>query len=651
MEGPALQLNVVDIVVIVVYFLFVLLVGLWASFQSSRGTLKGYFLAGKSIIWWPIGASLFASNIGSGHFIGLAGTGAASGLAVGAFEFNAMFILLLLGWIFLPVYMSAGVFTMPEYLRKRFGGQRVRVYLACLALLLSVLTKISVDMYAGALFIQESLQWNLYVAIVSLLAITGLYTVAGGLSAVIYTDALQTLVMVVGAFILMILSFQQYSWDEIQVHYPQAIPNTTLMNPNTTCGLPREDAFHIFRDPLTSDLPWPGMVFGITISSIWYWCTDQVIVQRALAAKSISHAKGGTVFAGFLKTLPMFLIVLPGMVSRIMFPDEVACATKESCLAACGSETGCSNTAFPKLVLKIMPAGLRGLMLAVMMSALMSSLTSIFNSSSTIFTIDIWRRIRPQASETELMICGRVFILVMCGISILWIPIIQAAQGGRLFDYIQSITSYLSPPICAVFILAVASSRINEKGAFSGLMVGLVVGMVRMILDFVYPAPGCGEVDTRPGIVSQVHYLYFGILLFVISMVVTIVVSLLTKPIPEKYLVRLTWRTRHSELKREDLAISDIRLENREEKAPMRGDEEEEGFKKEAEEPSVGRRVVDWLCGTGKKGGDEDITEEQQKEIMKQMTDIKETRKETVILNIFAVLLMCVSVFFWAFFG
>ncbi len=247
-----------------------------ASFQSSRGTLKGYFLAGKNIIWWPIGASLFASNIGSGHFIGLAGTGAASGLAVGAFEFNAMFILLLLGWIFLPVYMSAGVFTMPEYLRKRFGGQRVRVYLACLALLLSVLTKISVDMYAGALFIQESLQWDLYVAIVSLLAITALYTVAGGLSAVIYTDALQTLVMVVGAFILMILSFQRYSWDEIQIHYPQAIPNTTLMNPNTTCGRPREDAFHIFRDPITSDLPWPGMVFGITISSIWYWCTDQV---------------------------------------------------------------------------------------------------------------------------------------------------------------------------------------------------------------------------------------------------------------------------------------------------------------------------------------------------------------------------------------
>ncbi|XP_038054726.1 sodium/glucose cotransporter 4-like [Patiria miniata] len=647
----ALQLNVVDIIVICAYFLFVLLVGLWASFQSSRGTLKGYFLAGKNIVWWPIGASLFASNIGSGHFIGLAGTGAASGLAVGAFEFNAMFILLLLGWIFVPVYMSSGVFTMPEYLRRRFGGQRVRVYLACLALLLSVLTKISVDMYAGALFIQESLQWNLYVAIVSLLAITALYTVAGGLSAVIYTDALQTVVMVIGTFILMILSFQRVSWDELHILYPQAIPNTTLANPNSTCGFPREDAFHIFRDPVNSDLPWPGMIFGITISSIWYWCTDQVIVQRTLAAKSISHAKGGTVFAGFLKTLPMFLIVLPGMISRILFPNEVACATKETCLAECGSETGCSNTAFPKLVLDVMPAGLRGLMLAVMLSALMSSLTSIFNSSSTIFTIDIWRRIRPRASETELMICGRVFILVMVGISILWIPIIQAAQGGRLFDYIQSITSYLSPPICAVFILAVAWSRINEKGAFAGLMVGLVVGMVRMILDFVYAAPSCGEEDTRPGIVADVHYLYFGILLFVISFVVTIVVSLFTKPIPEKYLVRLTWMTRHSDLERVDLAISDIRLENKEEKTPMRGEDEEEGFNKETEKPRIARRVVDWLCGTGKQDKGDGLTEEQRKELMKKMTDIKETRKETIILNIAAILLMCSSIFFWAFFG
>lgn len=643
-------LNAWDIVVIVAYFLFVFLVGIWASFQSSRATLKGYFLAGKNILWWPIGASLFASNIGSGHFIGLAGTGAASGWAVGAFEFNAMFILVLLGWVFIPVYMSSGVYTMPEYLQKRFGGQRVRVYLACLALLLSVLTKISVDMYAGALFIQQALGWNLYVAIVSLLFITAIYTVAGGLAAVIYTDALQTVVMVAGSFVLMILCFQEVSYSELEVKYFQAIPNTTLNNPDDTCGYPRDDSFHIFRDPLTSDLPWPGMVFGITVSSIWYWCTDQVIVQRTLAAKSLSHAKGGCIMAGVLKTLPMFLIVLPGMISRVLFPDEVACATKETCMEVCESAVGCSNVAFPKLVLEVMPIGLRGLMLAVMMSALMSSLTSIFNSSSTIFTIDIWKRLRPFATEKELMIVGRLFILVMVAVSILWIPIIQAAQGGRLFDYIQSITSYLAPPICAVFILAVGWQRTNEKGAFTGLMVGLFAGMIRMILDFAYPTPLCGEIDSRSEGMKKLlsmHYLYFGIMLFGLALIVVVVVSLMTDPIDPKHLHRLTWATRFSEIEREEIDISEIEMK-------VKNDEKEEEKKpveqEEAGEVSFGRKTLDWFCGTGKSEVPE-MTTEELAEMKKLMTNIDETRRDTIILNIGAVLLMCTSVFFWAFFG
>ncbi|XP_072163747.1 sodium/glucose cotransporter 4-like [Diadema setosum] len=634
------NLNWIDIVVIVAYFVFVMLVGIWASFQSSRATLKGYFLAGKSMLWWPIGASLFSSNIGSGHFIGLAGSGASGGIAVGAFEFNAMFILLILGWMFLPVYMSAGVFTMPEYLRRRFGGQRVRIYLAVLALILSIITKISVDLFAGALFVQQSLGWDLYLSIIILLAITAVYTVVGGLSAVIYTDALQTAIMLIGAVVLMALSFARVPYDELPIKYFQAIPNTTLENPNTTCGYPRTDAFHIFRDPITGDLPWPGMVFGITISSIWYWCTDQVIVQRALAAKSLAHAKGGCVMAAFLKVLPMFIIVFPGMVSRTLFPNSVACADPDECMAVCQSEIGCSNVAYPQLVVNVMPVGLRGLMLAVIMSALMSSLTSIFNSSSTIFTIDIWRRIRPNSSETELMIVGRIFILIMVGISILWIPIIQAAQGGRLFDYIQAITSYLSPPICAVFLLAVAWERINEKGAFWGLMAGLLVGLIRMILDFVYPAPSCDNEDTRPAVIANMHYLYFGMFLFAFVCLITTAISLLTTPIPSKYLVRLTWGTRHSTLERQDLSISEVN----EEEAKKFSPEEETP----EEEVKFSRKLVDWICGTGKQP---EMTAEEKEEQMKRMTDIEETRRDRFILNVTAIITMGVSVFFWAFYG
>ncbi|PIK48650.1 putative sodium/glucose cotransporter 4 isoform X2 [Apostichopus japonicus] len=230
---------------------------------------------------------------------------------------------------------------------------------------------------------------------------------SGGLAAVIYTDAAQTVIMLIGAFILMILSLQRVSWRELQLMYPQAIPTSTLTWANTSCGIPREDAFHMFRHPVTGDLPWPGMVFGITVSAVWYWCTDQVIVQRALAAKSVGHAKGACIFAAFLKVLPMFLIVIPGMISRVLFTDSVACVDPDDCMRECQSETGCTNVAYPKLVVNVMPTGLKGLMLAVVMSGLMSSLTSIFNSSSTIFTIDIWKRIRPNAKETEMMVVGR----------------------------------------------------------------------------------------------------------------------------------------------------------------------------------------------------------------------------------------------------
>ncbi|GBM55505.1 Sodium/glucose cotransporter 1, partial [Araneus ventricosus] len=297
-----------------------------------------------------------------------------------------------------------------------------------------------------------------------------------------------------------------------------------------------------------TEMPITGMNFGLTISAIWYWCSDQVIVQRVLSAKDLSHAKGGCVLAGYLKILPLFLLVLPGMASRILFPNEVACSNPDACEEICGSRLGCTNIAYPKLVLTLMPAGARGLMISVMLAALMSSLTSIFNSSSTIFTMDIWRRIRKDASETELLIVGKIFVLLLVGISIVWIPIIQQAQNSQLFHYIQSVTSFLAPPVCAVYILAIVFKRVNEQGAFWGLMVGLIVGMIRFIWEFSYTVPSCASQlpDPRPAIISKVHYLHFGIILFVISCVVTIVVSYATQPIGKMHLHRLTFWNRHS---------------------------------------------------------------------------------------------------------
>uniref|UniRef100_A0A674IVW7 Sodium/glucose cotransporter 4-like n=1 Tax=Terrapene triunguis TaxID=2587831 RepID=A0A674IVW7_9SAUR len=431
---------------------------LLSSIRASRGTVGGYFLAGRSMTWLPIGASLMSSNVGSGLFIGLAGTGAAGGLAVGGFEWNATWALLALGWIFVPVYIAAGVVTMPEYLKKRFGGQRIQIYMSVLSLILYIFTKISTDIFSGALFIQVSLGWNLYLSTVILLAVTAVYTIAGGLTAVMYTDVLQTVIMVLGASVLAFI----VGWFEgLKEKYSTMIPSVIV--PNTTCHLPRADAFHMLRNPVTGDIPWPGLIFGLSVLATWCWCTDQVIVQRSLSAKNLSHAKGGSVLAGYLKMLSMFFIVMPGMISRALYPDEVGCVDPKVCETVCGAKVGCSNIAYPKLVMGLMPVGLRGLMIAVMLAALMSSLTSIFNSSSTLFAIDIWQRLRKKATEQELMIVGRVFVLILIAISILWIPIIQMSNSGQLFDYIQSITSYLAPPITALFILAIFCKRINES--------------------------------------------------------------------------------------------------------------------------------------------------------------------------------------------
>ncbi|KAJ6650323.1 hypothetical protein lerEdw1_013393 [Lerista edwardsae] len=545
-----------------------------------------------------------SSNVGSGLFIGLAGTGAAGGLAVGGFEWNmrtsgahvherilqavdgrgqvqwtqgsqdmlamgvaahvrclalspswaleylgtaaysgaalqaclsstATWALLVLGWIFVPVYISSGVVTMPEYMKKRFGGQRIQIYLSVLSLILYTFTKISTDIFSGALFIQVSLGWNLYLSTVILLVVTAVYTIAGGLTAVMYTDALQTVIMVLGALILMFIGFEKVGWYEgLQEKYSHAVPSVIV--PNTTCHLPRQDAFHMLRDPVTGDIPWPGLMFGLSVLALWCWCTDQVIVQRSLSAKSLSHAKGGSVLGGYLKIFPMFFIVMPGMISRALFPDDVGCVDPDICEKVCGTKVGCSNIAYPKLVMELMPAGLRGLMIAVIMAALMSSLTSIFNSSSTLFAIDIWQRIRKKATEQELIIVGRVFILILVAISILWIPIIKTANSGQLFDYIQSITSYLAPPITALFILAIFCRRINEPGAFWGLMFGLAVGFSRMVMELVYTPPSCGEEDQRPTVLKDLHYLYFAIILCVLTAAVIACVSLCTPPIPEE---------------------------------------------------------------------------------------------------------------------
>ncbi|XP_030604954.1 sodium/myo-inositol cotransporter-like [Archocentrus centrarchus] len=544
------SMEVADIIVVAAYFVLVLAIGFLAMWKANRSTVSGYFLAGRSMNWAAVGASLFVSNIGSEHFIGLAGSGAASGLSVAAWELNAVLLLQILGWMFIPVYIQCGVYTMPEYLSKRYGGKRLKVYFAALSLVLYIFTKLSVDLYSGALFIKESLGWNLYLSIILLITITALLTVSGGLVAVIYTDMLQAVLMIAGALCLTGISlFKVGGLEGLRLSYMQATPNISailLSSPNLTYSeschhhvTPKPAALKILRGAKDPDLPWPGFLLGQTPASIWYWCADQVIVQRVLAAKNIAHAKGSTIMAGFLKILPMFIIVIPGMISRILFADDLACISPEHCMEVCGSAAGCSNVAYPRLVMTVMPVGLRGLMMAVMIAALMSDLDSIFNSASTIFTLDIYKMLRTRASSRELMIVGRLFVVFMVIISIAWVPVIIEMQGGQMFYYIQEVSDYLTPPIAALFLLGILWRRCNETGAFWGGMVGLFLGALRLALAFVYREPHCNQPDERPSFIKDIHFMYVAAILFWVSTLVAVVVSLCTPP-PRKGQIRTT---------------------------------------------------------------------------------------------------------------
>ncbi|XP_067897227.1 sodium/myo-inositol cotransporter-like [Heterodontus francisci] len=533
-----------DLAVVGFYFVLVLCIGFFVMWKSNRSTVSGYFLAGRSMTWMAIGASLFVSNIGSEHFIGLAGSGAASGFAVGAWELNAMLILQVLGWVFIPVYIRSGVYTMPQYLSKRYGGNRIKIYFALLSLLLYVFTKLSIDLYAGALFIRASLGWDLYLSIIVLIGLTAVLTVTGGLVAVIYTDVLQAILMIGGALTLMVIGMVKVGgFEELKQRYMLALPNVTAivtsfnLSSTNTCRIhPKEDALKILREPTDEDIPWPGFLLGQTPASIWYWCADQVIVQRVLAAKNIAHAKGATLMAGFLKLLPMFIIVVPGMISRVLFTDEIACINPEHCMQVCGSRAGCSNIAYPRLALGILPVGLRGLMMAVMIAALMSDLDSIFNSASTIFTLDVYKHLRKAASSRELMIVGRLFVVFMVALSIAWVPIIVEMQGGQMYLYIQEVADYLTPPVAALFLLGVFWKRCNEQGAFCGGLVGSILGITRLILAFIYHLPECDQSDNRPSFIRNIHYMYVAATLFWITIVTAIVVSLLT-PAPSRDLI------------------------------------------------------------------------------------------------------------------
>lgn len=493
------KLSVLDVLIVLAYFVVVFVIGWWSSKKSQKDS-KAYFLGGGSIGWMAIGASLFASNISAEHFIGLAGSGAASGLAVGQFEWLACFILLILGWFFVPFYLRTGVFTMPEFLERRYN-RGCRNYLSAISLIAYIFTKVSVSVYAGALVLRTILGWNMYVGAVVLLAATGVYTVFGGLRAVIYTDFMQCIILIGGGVILTVVALQQPEIGGF-VGLTEKLPASF---------------FSVWKGVQDADFPWTGIVFGAPILGVWYWCTDQMIVQRTLAADNVKDARTATIFAGFLKILPVFILVLPGLAGAVLF-TQIA-----------------PNEMYATMVDRLLPTGVKGLVVAALLAALMSSLSSVFNSSSTLAVMDFYHKARPGASEKELVRAGQFATIVVVVIGVMWLPFI-GKMSNQLYVYLQSVQAYISPPIAVVFLLGLLWRRLNGPGALSALIVGFVFGSFRFITEIGLKV-GWNWVNNCDLLkfYATINFLHFAVLLFFISATVFVAVSYMTRaPSEEK---------------------------------------------------------------------------------------------------------------------
>jgi len=500
------RLATLDWIVITFYFVAVFGIAWWYTRgERVRETSTGYFLAGRNMGWFVIGASLFASNIGSEHLVGLAGTGAARGVAVGQFEVLASLILLLLGWVFVPFYLRSGVTTMPEFLERRYSSS-ARWYLAIISVVGYVLTKISVTIAAGGIVFQALMGLDFWVGALIVVVATGIYTVMGGLRAVLATDVLQLFVLVLGSATVTLIGLGKLGG----VGEMTALAGDGFM-----------DMWLPMSDP---DFPWTGILLGAPILGVWYWCTDQFIVQRVLAARNIDQAQGGTIFAAFLKLLPVFLFVIPGVIAHGL--------SQQGHL-----QLDSPDQALPAMVAALLPAGLRGLVVAGLLAALMSSLSSVFNSCSTLVTFDIYSKLRPGASEKKLVIVGQVSTLALVGAALLWIPLMKRISG-QLYQYLQSVQAYISPPIAAVFLLGLFWSRVNARGAMAALWGGFVLGAARLVLEL--------NVDSLSGLLhayATMNFLHFAAFLFAICVVLMVVVSLATPAPSREQLAGLTYAT------------------------------------------------------------------------------------------------------------
>ena len=505
-----------DWVVLGIYFLALIAVAVWVVLQKNN-TTEDYFLAGRNVGWFVIGASIFASNIGSEHVVGLAGTGFESGAPMAHYELHA-WIVLLLGWLFLPFYIRSGAFTMPEFLEKRFDS-RSRWFLSLFSLVAYVLTKVSVTIYAGGIVVSELIGIPFWYGAIGIVIFTGIYTVIGGMKAVIYTETLQTVILILGSVCITYLGLQEVGgWSQLRETVIAVSP----------------DHFNMWRPISDPDFPWTGLLFGGTIVGIWYWCTDQYIVQRTLAANNIKIGRRGAIFGAYLKLLPILIFLVPGIIAFALSIQNPEVFTIDK-----------ADKAFPMLVKYLLPVGLKGLVAGGLMAALMSSLASVFNSCSTIFTIDIYQKLKPNKSEKELLYTGRIATIFIVVLGIIWIPIMEKIGGGVMYQYLQNVQSYIAPPVTAVFLLGIIWKRVNSQAAITTLLAGLVLLIMRLGSEIYYQSEIISNetVNSVWFTFATINFSHMAIFMFVFSVMLCISISLLTTAPNYKTIIGLSYGT------------------------------------------------------------------------------------------------------------
>ncbi|MCD8166121.1 MAG: sodium:solute symporter [Bacteroides sp.] len=500
----------------------------WVVKQKNNDSAD-YFLGGRDATWIAIGASIFASNIGSEHLIGLAGAGASSGMAMAHWEIQGWMILIL-GWVFVPFYSRSMVLTMPEFLERRYNKESCTI-LSLISLVSYVLTKVAVTVYAGGLVFQQVFGieelWGIdffWIAAIGLVLITALYTIFGGMKSVLYTSVLQTPILLLGSVIILVLGLRAVGgWDQVLAYCSGTVVNEygdTMVN--------------LIRSNNDPDFPWLGALIGSSIIGFWYWCTDQYIVQRVLSGKNETEARRGTIFGAYLKLLPVFLFLIPGMIAFALHQHTLA-TTGEGFLPMLASGAHNADAAFPTLVAKLLPAGVKGLVVCGILAALMSSLASLFNSSAMLFTIDFYKKFKPETPEKKLVTIGQMATVVIVVLGILWIPIMRSV-GDVLYNYLQDVQSVLAPGIAAAFLLGICWKRTSAKGGMWGLLSGFIIGITRLGAKVYYNTAGAGAGDSVfKYLFFDLNWLFFCGWMFLFCIIVVILVSLATEaPSAEK---------------------------------------------------------------------------------------------------------------------